>query len=222
MDERHWVLALWGLHYFQKMSHDYEANSKYTCSWVPQLGEENMTRWQTYSRTTLHNWLFSHEGWRRSWRCAKTTMIQTQIRWNLWGDEICLRFGRQFPVCEHYVSIVYHDVFYWISWTSMWKCIYVRYIQYKRRLILFDTFIYIYIYADIGTCCAWVCVGSPQHYTRVFFLESVPELREAFDHLFKNHTLSSPLEDAIRVYLCALQTGFCPEVLDLECITVLL
>ena len=26
--------------------------------------------------------------------------------------------------------------------------------------------------------------------------------RQAFDHLFKNHTLSSPLEDAIRVYLC--------------------
>ena len=111
MDERHWVLALWGLHYFQKMSHDYEANSKYTCSWVPQLGEENMNRWQTYSRTTFHNWLFSHEGWRRSWRCAKTTMMPTKIRWNWWGDEICLRFGRQYPVCEHYVYIVYHNVF---------------------------------------------------------------------------------------------------------------
>ena len=27
---------------------------------------------------------------------------------------------------------------------------------------------------------------------------------QAFEHLFKNHTLSSPLEDAIRVYLCPL------------------
>ena len=170
MDERHWVLAIWGLHYFQKMSHDYEANSKYTRSWVPQLGEENMTRWQTYSRTTLHNWLFSQEGWRRSWRCAKTTMIQTQIRWSWWGDQICLQFGRQLPVYEHYVSIVYHDVFYWISWTSMWKCIYVRYIQYKRRLILFDIFIFIckynvhplrcmYIYIFICRYRYMLCVG---------------------------------------------------------------
>lgn len=83
------TLALSGLHYFQKMSHDYEANSKYTCSWVPQLGEENMTRWQTYSRTTLHNWLFSQEGWTKIIEMCQnnhdtnTNQVKFVRRWDL-------------------------------------------------------------------------------------------------------------------------------------------
>ena len=83
--------------------------------------------------------------------------------------------------------------------------------------------VYVYIYKFICryTCiCAWVCVGSPQHYTKSWNLKLFLSCDhwEAFDHLFKNHTLSSPLEDAIRVYLCAVQNRFCPEVLDLKCI----
>lgn len=44
--------------------------------------------------------------------------------------------------CANTMFILFITMFfYWISWTSMWKCIYVRYIQYKRSLILFDIYI---------------------------------------------------------------------------------